>query len=171
MLLRNHWRACLDSKAKGEHGDSWKLSWIVDSIFYMFICVFIYLELYRQTKMCKEYSNEQLSVSTAGLPKGNVQTQPKFLLGLFLIADPSLPYSDVSSPEFDIYHSHTSLSFLPSSFLFKIYLFLATLDLHCFGWAFSRWGEWGLLLLAVCGLLIVGASPVVEHRLQMCRLQ
>ena len=103
----------------------------------MVICVFIYLELFRQTKMYKEYSNEQLCVSTTGLPKGNIQTQPKFLLGLFLIADPSLPYSDISSPEFDIHHSHTSLSFLPSSFLFKIYLFLAMLDLHCFAWAFS----------------------------------
>ena len=65
--------------------------------------------------MCKEYSNEQLCVSKTGLPKGNIQIQPKFLLGLFLIANPSLPYSGISSPEFDIYHSHTS--FFPSFLL------------------------------------------------------
>ena len=33
------------------------------------------------------------------------------------------------------------------------------------GRAFSHCGEWGLLFLVVHGLLIVVASPVVEHRL------
>ena len=46
-----------------------------------------------------------------------------------------------------------------------IYLFLAALGLHCCMWAFSSWGEQGLLFIAVHGLLIVVASLVVEHRL------
>ena len=45
-----------------------------------------------------------------------------------------------------------------------IYLFLATLGLCCFAQAFSRCGEWGLLLTAVQGLLAV-VAPLVEHRL------
>ena len=45
-----------------------------------------------------------------------------------------------------------------------IYLFLAVLGLCCCARAFSSCGEWGLLLVAVCGLLIVMAS-LVEHRL------
>ena len=35
-----------------------------------------------------------------------------------------------------------------------IYLFLAALGLRCCAWAFSSCREWGLLLIAVCGLLI-----------------
>ena len=46
-----------------------------------------------------------------------------------------------------------------------IYLFLAPLGLRCCTWAFSSCGEWGLLFIAVCGLLIVVASLVVEHGL------
>ena len=46
-----------------------------------------------------------------------------------------------------------------------MYLFVALLGLCCCVQAFSRRGEQGLLLLAVCGLLIVVASLVVEHRL------
>ena len=52
-----------------------------------------------------------------------------------------------------------------------IYLFLAALGLHCCAWAFSSCGEWGLLFVAVHGLLIVVASLVVEHGLQAHRLQ
>ena len=44
-----------------------------------------------------------------------------------------------------------------------IYLFLAVLGLRCCAWAFSS-SEWGLLFVAVCGLLTVAASLVVEHR-------
>ena len=47
-----------------------------------------------------------------------------------------------------------------------IYLFLALLGLHCFAWAFSSCGEPGLFFVVVCGLLIVVASLVLEHRLQ-----
>ena len=35
------------------------------------------------------------------------------------------------------------------------------LGLHCWAWAFSSYSKWGLLFIAVCGLLIV-----VGHRLQ-----
>ena len=46
-----------------------------------------------------------------------------------------------------------------------IYLFLAALDLRCCARAFSSCGEWELLFVVVCGLLIVVASLIVEHRL------
>ena len=39
-----------------------------------------------------------------------------------------------------------------------IYLFLAALGLCCCAQAFSSCGKWGLLLVAVCGLLIARAS-------------
>ena len=55
---------------------------------------------------------------------------------------------------------------LSLSFFFKfIYLFLAALAVHCHERAFSSCGERGLLFLAVCGLLIVVASLVVEQGL------
>ena len=44
-----------------------------------------------------------------------------------------------------------------------IYLFLATLGLHCFVWAFSRCSELGLLFVAVFGLLTAVVSLVSEH--------
>ena len=37
--------------------------------------------------------------------------------------------------------------------------------------AFSSCGKWGPLFITVRGPLTVVASPVAEHRLQMCRLQ
>ena len=49
-------------------------------------------------------------------------------------------------------------------FFFFIFL-LAALGLHCCAWAFSSCGEWGLLFVAVCGLLIAVASLVAEHGL------
>ena len=49
-------------------------------------------------------------------------------------------------------------------FLF-IYLFLVVLDLCWRTQAFSSCGKWGLLLVAVGGLLIVVASLVAEHRI------
>ena len=36
---------------------------------------------------------------------------------------------------------------------------------HSFAWIFSSCGEWELLFVALCELLIVITSPVVEHRL------
>ena len=50
-------------------------------------------------------------------------------------------------------------------FLIYLYLFLAALGLHCCAWAFSSCGERGLLFIAVCGLLIMVASPVAERGL------
>ena len=46
-----------------------------------------------------------------------------------------------------------------------IYLCLAALGLRCCAQAVSSCGERGLLFVAVCGLLIVMASLVAEHRL------
>ena len=50
-------------------------------------------------------------------------------------------------------------------FLIFIYLFLAVLGLLCCTWAFSSFGERGLLFVAVCGFLIAVASLVAEHGL------
>ena len=50
-------------------------------------------------------------------------------------------------------------------FIYFVYLFLAVLGLHCCPWAFSSCGEWGLLFVVVCGLLIAVASPVAERGL------
>ena len=50
-------------------------------------------------------------------------------------------------------------------FFKKTYLFLAALGLRCCAWAFSSCSEQGLLFVAVCGLLTVMTSLVVEHGL------
>ena len=65
------------------------------------------------------------------------------------------------------------ISFLSFFFFINlfIYLFLAAFGLHCCMWAFSSCGEWGLLFVAVCGLLVAVASLVEEHGLQEHRLQ
>ena len=44
-------------------------------------------------------------------------------------------------------------------------LFVTALGLRCCAQAFSSCGEWRLLFVAVCGLLIVVASLVAEHGL------
>ena len=46
-----------------------------------------------------------------------------------------------------------------------MYLFTAELGLCCWAWGFSSCGEWGLLFVAVHGLLIAVASLVAEHGL------
>ena len=48
-------------------------------------------------------------------------------------------------------------------FIYFIYVFWAALGLRCCVQAFSSCSEQGLLFVAVCGLLIVVASLVVEH--------
>ena len=48
---------------------------------------------------------------------------------------------------------------------FGVVFFLAALGLRCYVRAFSSCGEWGLVFVAVRGLLIVVASLVAEHRL------
>ena len=50
-------------------------------------------------------------------------------------------------------------------YLFIYLLFLAALGLRCCARAFCTCREQGLLFVEVCRLLIVVASPVVEHRL------
>ena len=57
-------------------------------------------------------------------------------------------------------------AFLKKFIYFYLFiLFLAVLGLHCCAQAFSSCGEWGLLFVVVCGLLLVVASLVAEHRL------
>ena len=45
------------------------------------------------------------------------------------------------------------------------FFLVAVLCLRCCSWAFSSCGEWGLLFVAVRGLLIAVASLVAEHGL------
>ena len=47
---------------------------------------------------------------------------------------------------------------------------MAVLDLHFCARAFSSCGKRGPLFIAVRGPVIIAASVVAEHRLQMCRL-
>ena len=47
----------------------------------------------------------------------------------------------------------------------RFFFFLAALGLCCCVWAFSSWGERGLLFVAVCRPLIAVASLVAEHGL------
>ena len=66
------------------------------------------------------------------------------------------------------YHSSplTSSPFLNYLFIYLfVCLFLAALGLRCCAQAFSSCGEPGLLFVAVHGLFIAVASPVVEHGL------
>ena len=51
------------------------------------------------------------------------------------------------------------------TFFFFFNLFLAVLGLCCCTQAFSSCSKWGLLFVAVLGLLIVVASLVAEHGL------
>ena len=57
----------------------------------------------------------------------------------------------------------------PLETLINVFLFfgffLAVLGLRCCTWAFSSCSKWGLLFVAVLGLLIEVASVVVEHGL------
>ena len=50
-----------------------------------------------------------------------------------------------------------------------LYLFLVAVSLCCYVWGFSSLGEQGLLLITGTQLLIVVASLVAEHRLQLFR--
>ena len=51
------------------------------------------------------------------------------------------------------------------SFLKNKFIYLAALGLCYCAWAFSSCGEWGLLFIAVRGLLTEVASLVAEHGL------
>ena len=66
---------------------------------------------------------------------------------------------------------NTILSFLGGGFIYLfIYLFTAVLGLCFCVRAFSSCDKWGPLFIAVRGPLIIVASLVAEHRLQMHRL-
>ena len=65
---------------------------------------------------------------------------------------------------------HFCVYFLFFFLMYLFYLFLAVLGLHCCVQAFSSCGEWGLLFVVVCKLLVV-ASLVAEHGLQVHGLQ
>ena len=67
-----------------------------------------------------------------------------------------------------LFRSSKSLEIYPKFiFLILIYLFLSVLGLRCRVRAFAtlHCGKWGLLSVAVRGLLIVVASLAAEHRL------
>ena len=55
------------------------------------------------------------------------------------------------------------LSHLSKCEVIFFFFFLAVLGLFCWARAFSSCGEWGLLFVAACGLLIAVASLVAEH--------
>ena len=55
--------------------------------------------------------------------------------------------------------------------LIKLFFFLAALDLCCFVQAFSSCSKLGVLSVAVCGLLIAGASSAAKHRLEGAQAQ
>ena len=55
--------------------------------------------------------------------------------------------------------------FIFNKFIYLIYLFLAVLGLRRCAWAFSSFGERGLLFIAVQRLLIAVASLAAEHGL------
>ena len=66
------------------------------------------------------------------------------------------------------------LGFIKQRFGFKKKLLtylLSALGLHCCRQAFSSWGEWVLLFIAVRRLILTVASLVLEHGLQVQELQ
>ena len=67
--------------------------------------------------------------------------------------------------QFPFMPSLLSVFFLNKFIYLFIYLFLAALGLHCCTRAFFSCCEWGLLFVAVRGLLIAVASVVAEHGL------
>jgi len=56
-------------------------------------------------------------------------------------------------------------------FLFKSQMSSSFFVNLCLAQAFSSCGEWGLLFIAVHGLLTVAASLMAQYRLQVLRLQ
>ena len=68
-------------------------------------------------------------------------------------------------------HSFIFIFLFISFHKFVGFLFLAVLGLRCCARAFSSCSEWGLLFVAVLGLLMVAASVVAEHGLQARGLQ
>ena len=53
-----------------------------------------------------------------------------------------------------------------------VFIFILTaLSLRCYAWAFSSFGQQGLLFIVVCGLLATEVSLIADHKLQVHRLQ
>ena len=89
-------------------------------------------------------------------------TNQSWWIGVFWVRLKASLCSWPTSFQFLVFENSSILFFLIYYF---IYLFLAALGLRCWTQAFSSGGERGLLFVAVRGLLIVVASPVVEHGL------
>ena len=79
--------------------------------------------------------------------------------------DPPRPGPEPVSPASAGRFSTTAPPGKPYLLLFFYFYFLAALGLHCCVQAFSSCSKWGLLFVAVCGLLILVASLVAEHGL------
>ena len=62
-------------------------------------------------------------------------------------------------------HIHYEGTFIVLILFVYLFLLLAALGLCCCTQAFLSCGEWGLLFVAVSGLLIAVASLAVEHGL------
>ena len=77
---------------------------------------------------------------------------------------------------FFLNHFHYFISFFffkrdnPFIYLFIYLLFMAVLGLRFCARAFSSYGKWGPLFIAVRRPLTIAASLVAEHKLQMRRL-
>ena len=118
--------------------------------FQFYLCVLL-------TLLQPDWSFElTLSICSVSLHQAN--SNASYIL-LWVILFPSLSFPPISFP---------ILSFFFQFIYF--YLFLAALGLCCCVQAFSSCGEQGLLFVAVHRLLIVVASLVVEHGLQVRRL-
>ena len=68
-------------------------------------------------------------------------------------------------------HRSIPTNFILFYFIYLFIIFLAALGLRCYAQAFSSCSEWGLLFVAVRGLLTAVASLVAEHGLQAHGLQ
>ena len=72
-----------------------------------------------------------------------------------------------------VYWSRATSVYIMSTkrcFYLFIYLFMAVLGLRFCATVFSSCGKWGPLFIVVHGPLIIAASLVAEHRLQIRRL-
>ena len=94
-------------------------------------------------------------------------------LSLFAVVELDCSYSS-SFSELICIVSSTHFFFIASIlffFLINLFiLFLPVLGLHFCARAFSSYGEWGPLFIAVRGPLTIAVSLVAEHKLQMRRL-
>ena len=61
--------------------------------------------------------------------------------------------------------SELALSKSGARVLFFLIIYFWLSWVFCCSWAFSGYGEWELLFIVVCGLLIMVVSLVAEHRL------